>query len=198
VTSEEPQPIVETSQPRAPEPDAPLPESAVATEPLPETRPKARGGMAGWLNVALGLAVAVAIGGVAFAAGRMTAPASAIGANPFGNGPNGRVFTGNGYAPGNIQGGGPNGQSGPRVFDGAGSIEGTVTAVTADSITIKTAAGQEITIALDSTTTYHQQSSATSTDVRTGGTVIVRLGLGNAGSGTQTGPTANDVTVVPQ
>lgn len=197
MTTESTQPF----QPVAPEPGL-APESsaepsvAPAAESAPVPAPNARG-TSRWLNVGLALAVAVAIGGVAFAAGRMTAPG-----RTFGDGPTGRVFAGNGSGPGIIQGGGPNdgqgGQGGPRAFAGAASIEGTVTAVKADSITIKTASGQEITIALDSTTTYHQQASATSTDVKTGGTVIVRLGLGKAGSGTQTGPTANDVTVVPQ
>jgi hypothetical protein len=71
--------------------------------------------------------------------------------------------------------------------------------VSAASITCRTASGQEITIALDPTTTYHRQTSATSNDVPTGGTVIVRLGFGGDGSRseTPTGPTANDVAVVP-
>jgi hypothetical protein len=201
MTTESTQPF----QPVAPEPGSapePMSEPSAPSEAPPATAasvpaPKAKG-TPRWLNVALALAVAVAIGGVAFAAGRMTAPG---GLARFGNGPDGRDFAGNG-GPGVTLGGGPNdgqnGQGGPRAFAGGASIEGTVTAVTADSMTIKTASGQEITIALDSTTTYHQQSSATSTDVKTGGTVIVRLGLGKAGSGTQTGPTANDVTVVPQ
>lgn len=190
MTTESTQPF----QPVAPEPGPP-PEPAAPPESTPAPGRKAMG-TPRWLNVALALAVAVAIGGVAFAAGRMTAPA---GFARLGNGPNGRVFSGDANGPGEVQGGGPNdGQGGPRAFAGAASIEGTVTAMTADSMTIKTASGQDITIALDSTTTYHQQSSASSSDVKTGGTVIVRLGLGKAGSGTQTGPTANDVTVVPQ
>jgi hypothetical protein len=134
---------------------------------------------------------------VAFAAGRMTAPASAAAANGLPG--NGRTFVG-GYFPGGATGPGTgqDGKNGPRAFDGGASIQGTVTAVTADSITIKTASGQEITIALDSTTTYHQQSSATSSDVKSGGTVIVRLGLNRSGSGSAAGPSATDVTVVPQ
>jgi hypothetical protein len=193
MTTESTQPF----EPVAPEPE-PTPEPMAEPADAPPTAPAGAtvkpSGTPRWLNLALGLAVVVAIGGVAFAAGRMTAPAAAL---TFGNGPNGRTFTGAG--PGFTEGGGPNdGQGGPRAFGGSASIEGTVTAVTADSMTIKTASGQEVTIALDSTTTYHQQSSATSSDVKTGGTVIVRLGLGKAGSGAQTGPTANDVTVVPQ
>jgi hypothetical protein len=75
-----------------------------------------------------------------------------------------------------------------------------VTAVTADSITITTATGQTVAIATTGTTTYHQQSSAAASDVKTGGKVIVQLGAGARGpqaSPTTTGPTANDITVVP-
>jgi hypothetical protein len=189
------EPGTEAFQPAAPEPGP----FEVPPQPVAIAKPRGRGA-ASWINVALGLALAVAIGGVAFAAGRMTAPAAAAAGGPNG-GPNGGRFFGNGYFPGGgAFPGDRNGQGGPggRTFGGA-SIQGTVTAVTADSITIKTASGQEITIALDSTTTYHQQTSATASDVKTGGTVIVRLGFDGNGSGseTPTGPTANDVTVVP-
>jgi hypothetical protein len=154
-----------------------------------------------WINVALGIALAVAIGGVAFAAGRMTAPQTAA-AN--GN-PNGgfRGQFGNGYFPGGGYFGGGNGGGGlGRLGGGGASVQGTVTAVTPTSITLTTAGGQTVTIALGSSTTYHQQSSATSADVKTGGTVIVRIGFGGGQAG---GPTASgaprlsasDITVVP-
>lgn len=165
------------------------------------TKPAARRGPASWINVLLGLAVAVAIGGAAFAAGRMTAPASAA-ANGFdgrsGNG--GRVF-GNGEFPGGFNGGNGGGNGGPNVFGrggGGASIEGTVTAISADSITIKTASGQDVTFSLTPATTYHQQSTATAGDVKTGGNVLVRIGF-NPGTGeTQTAPSVTDVTVVPK
>ncbi len=168
--------------------------------PIPAAKP--RSGVTSLINIALGLALVVAVGGVAFAAGRMTAPALAAAGGPQTLGNGGRGFTGNGYFPGGNGGQG----GGPRVFgDGGGaSIQGTVTAVTPESITIKTASGQEVTVALDSTTTYHQQSSASASDVKTGGTVIVRLGFNRTGtggptaSGAPSGPTATDVTVVPQ
>jgi len=191
-------PATQPFQPVAPEPGPfEVPPQPVA----PAAKPKARSGTPGWINVALGLALAVAIGGVAFAAGRMTAPATAS-ANG-GAGGNGRFFPGGNFPEG-FQGGGFGGNEGNRTGVGPGgrafggaSIQGTVTAVTPDSITIHTAAGQDVTIALDAATTYHQQSSATSSDVKTGGTVIVRIGFGDRTSETPTGPTANDVTVVP-
>jgi hypothetical protein len=182
-------------QPVAPEPGPyDVPPQAVAPAP----RTTARRGPASWINVLLGLAFAVAIGGLAFAAGRMTAPAAAAANGLDGRTGNGRVF-GNGEFPGNF-GGGNDGKGGPAGIERAGgaSIEGTVTAVSADSITIKTASGQEVTFSLTPTTTYHQQSTATAGDVKTGGNVLVRIGF-NPGTGeTQTAPSVTDVTVVPQ
>jgi hypothetical protein len=192
-------PATQPFTPAAPEPGP----FEVPPQPVAVATPKRRGGSPGWLNVLLGLAVAVAIGGVAFAAGRMTAPATAsVNAGNGGNG--GRFFQG-GNVPEGFPGGGNGGDDanrqgfpGARGAFGGASIQGTVTAVTPDSITIHTASGQDVTIALDSTTTYHQESSATASDVKTGGTVIVRIGFGGGGtSETPTGPTANDVTVVP-
>ncbi|HEY2887118.1 MAG TPA: hypothetical protein VGJ17_00750 [Candidatus Limnocylindrales bacterium] len=187
----------ESFQPVPPEPGPyEVPAQSVAAAP----QPRARRGPASWINVLLGLAFAVAIGGVAFAAGRMTAPAAAA-ANGLGSGTGngGRVF-GNGEFPGNFGGGnGGNGGAGGIGRGGGGaSIQGTVTAISADSITIKTASGQDVTFSLTPTTTYHQQSTATAGDVKTGGNVLVRIGF-NPGTGeTQTAPSVTDVTVVPQ
>jgi hypothetical protein len=90
-----------------------------------------------------------------------------------------------------------------------------VTAVTADSVTVKTANGQEVTVTLNGSTAYHQATSATASDVAVGSTVTVRVdggfrgnGNGNGGSGNANGGqsgqdgtgqtprlTASDVTV---
>jgi len=174
-------------QPVAPEP---------ATAPDPTPPRKVKPGTPGWINVALGLAVAVAIGGVAFAAGRMTAPAlAAANGNGFRNVPGG--FQGGGYFGRGYFGGPGAGQGGRGLFGAGGAtIQGTVTSISADKITITTAGGQTVDIALDGSTTYHQESSASSGDVKTGGTVIVRLTLGQTGA-TQTGPSAGDITIVP-
>jgi hypothetical protein len=157
------------------------------------------------LNAVLAVAVALAIAGVAFAAGRLTAPAPAF-AGRFGNGSPGQIFNGNG-----------NGNGGSRAQGGAGgflagggvTIQGTVESITDTTLTLKTASGQTIQIALEGTTTYHAQSDASASDVKTGGTVLVRLnlrgGFGNPGPGSSPGtanggatnPTASDVTVVP-
>lgn len=154
------------------------------------------------LNLALAVAVVVAIGGVAFAVGRGTAP---VAATDFGAG--GPRF-GNGAFPN--ASGAPNGGGGfgPGGADGL-SIEGTVTAVDADSVTIETAAGQTIELSIDAGTEYNQQEAADASDVMTGSTVIVQMdgfaGRAQGGPGSSappsntTGPdaTAIEITVVP-
>src|SRR4029079_1121715 len=90
--------------------------------------------------------------------------------------PRGQFFT-NGQGNGGNGQGGNGGQGGPGGFAGAGgfTIQGTVSAVTADSVTIKTAAGAELTVSTSGDTTYHQQAAATSGDVKSGSTVLVRV-----------------------
>ncbi|HEY2915661.1 MAG TPA: hypothetical protein VGI98_00455 [Candidatus Limnocylindrales bacterium] len=175
------------------------PEPVVATGVKPgSSRP--RGSM--WVNVALGVALLIAIGGVGFAAGRMTAPATAAagGNGRFGGGqfPGGQ-FPGGGYF---FQGGGNGGtgagNGGLRgVFgNGGASVQGTVESVSGDTLTLKLAGGQTIQVSLSGTTTYHAETSASAGDVQTGGTVIVRLSL-DRGEGGPTTPSASDVTIVP-
>ena len=172
----------------------PAPTHRVPT-PAPQKRGSAR-----LINLALGGALVLAIGGVAFAAGRMTAPASA-----------GTITGGNGFPGGFPGGGGFNGNGGPRasngivggpggiVTGGGATIQGTVESITDTTLTLKTEDGQTIQIALEGTTTYHAQTNASSNEVKSGGKVLVRIGFRGAGGGT--GGTANlsasDVTVVP-
>jgi hypothetical protein len=161
------------------------------------------------VNVLLGLALVVAVGGVAFAAGRATAPASAAAA--------GRTGFGQGGAGG--QGfGGPAASGAPgRGFGGGGgagaiSIQGTVEAIDGSSMTIKLPSGQTVTIGLNGSTTYHSQTAATASDVTNGSSVIVQIqGRGGAGGGQPSASgapapsgapatglgTAGSVTVVP-
>ena len=178
------------------------PGSFAAVQPGPVTvresqRPKRTMSI---LNLALGLALLVAIGGVAFAVGRSTAPVAAAGARNLGNG----GFQGGGEFPGSGNG------NGGRTFGNGGlSVQGSVTAVSADSITIKTANGQSVVISINGNTAYHRQSNANATDVQSGTTVIVRVGRAGganggpgsspaAGSSGQAGAlSATDVTVVP-
>lgn len=177
---------------------------------------KAKGGISNRaLNLLLGGALVLAIGGIAFAAGRMTAPAAAI---TGGNFPGGGVFNGpgggnggNGNGNGGFQG---RGNGGGAIFGGGGgpTLEGTVDSISDTTLTLKTAEGQTIQIALSGDTSYHRQSDASASDVVTGSKVLVRINFqrGNIGGGPQAtagtggdtttvggGLTANDVTVVP-
>jgi hypothetical protein len=186
------------------------PSPAVEPEPAPTDRvpaagvsaaarvPAPRRGTARLLNFALAGALVLAIGGIAFAAGRMTAPAAS------GNGfPRGQTFTGNGAGPGAT--GAPGGRGGFGGFGGAGgagpTVEGTVESISGTTLTLKTADGQTIQIALSDTTTYHAQTDASSDAVAAGGKVLVRIGFrGAPGTGNAAGAgnlSASDVTVVP-
>ncbi len=194
--------------------------------PGPPTKPRSSSGR--WLNLLLGVAVAVAIGGVAFAVGRSTAPAQAA-TFQRGTGPgNGNfVFPGGSFDPNAIPSGGANGGAnggfaGRLGLGGGGvTIDGTVDSVSADSITITTASGQQVTLSLSGDTTYHTQTPASASDVTAGSKVAVQVDIaggfrgngnngngngGNGGSGnggTGNGApafsgTVSSVTVIPQ
>lgn len=184
------------------------PDPLTSVDPIVPPPVRSRGGSGMFVNVVLGIALVVAVGGVAFAVGRATAPAAAAAART-GFGANGQ-----GLLPG---AGGPDASGAPGGGFGAAagglSIQGTVTAVGADSITLQLASGQTVTIPTNAQTTYHQREAATSAAVTDGSTVIVQLegarGVFNNGNGGQGGgPTgsgapgrtlgqATTVTVVP-
>jgi hypothetical protein len=154
-----------------------------------------------WLDVALGFAAIVAIGGVAFAAGRFTAPT----ATAFGGNGQGRNFgNGGGFGPGASLA--PGQTPGPGFRGGLGgtfAVQGTVTEVTADHITIKTDSGQSVQVPLDGNTAYHREAGATATDVQPNTKVLVQLqtgGDGTGGGGIRTGqlPPASNVTITGQ
>ena len=141
------------------------------------------------------VAALVAAGGVSFAVGHATAggQTSTTSQNGDANGlPAG--FPNASGAPG--FGGGPGG------FGGAAAVTGTVVSVAADSITVKLASGQTVTVATGSSTTYHNQTSGSSTDLAAGQTVQVQTSGGvptgasaSASPGSQTTRTATDVTI---
>jgi len=157
------------------------------------------------LSIVLVIAAFVALGGVGFAIGRVTAPATAA------TNARGALGAGNGnfaFPSGAVPGNGGNGGLG-RGFGGAVAIRGTVTAVTDTEVTVKTAAGGTVTIPLSSTTAYHNETAGSASDVKTGSTVLVQLGQGTGGPnaspgaspGTQGGRgigTAEDITIVAQ
>ncbi len=213
-TGQQPQP--EPFSPAPPEPANPTPPSAwsaptgpvlaspptLATPPVvPATKPRGSGGR--WLNLVLAVAAAVAIGGIAFAVGRTTAPVSAAA------GGNGRAgaFANGSFAPRASGQPGFGGRGGFGGGAGAGlSINGTVKSVDGNTLTITTANGQTIEVTTGDSTTYHSQAPATAADVKTGSNVQVQLQFDGNGGGARpnassapTGPigTAGSVTVVP-
>jgi hypothetical protein len=178
---------------------APAPRFTPATEPVPPApvvaggrtvaRPASRSGRL--VNVALGAALVVAIGGAAFAVGRATTPASTTGGLPDG-----------------LRGQFPNASFVPGLgqrFGGGLSLEGTVVSVDSATLELETVDGRTIEVALDADTAYHAQAAASASDVTSGASVIVRLTGGDGGpvgpaaSGAPglTGGTASEVTIVP-
>lgn len=126
--------------------------------------------------VAMAMAGAIALGGVGFAIGRATAPAPT-----FAGVPNG--FPGAGGA-----GQGPGNLGGPGAFGGGDglALEGTVTSIDGDTLTLETANGSAITVKLRSGTTFHQEDSARRGDIGDGDTVRVGIDFqagGTPGSG---------------
>jgi hypothetical protein len=206
----------ESFQPAAPEPD-PLPE----TERLSLSPPAGVGRISGssrlLVNGVLVVAFVVLVGGIGFAAGRATASEGIGGSTlagarsgfddqngPRANGgpapvaPNGGAPNGAapnvGFAPGVNAGGGDD--IGPRFGFGGLSLQGKVSAVTANSITITLPDGRTATIATNASTGYHRQGSASSSDVTSGSTVIVSVtGVRRDGQGGA--PTAGSITIVP-
>ena len=198
------------NRPASPEPFAPAPPetAAFATQPVVPTAPTLqiprRRSSGAWLNVVLVLAAIVAVGGVAFAVGRNTAPVAAAavrGPGAFGAG----NFPGGSFAPG--ASGAPDfGAGGFRGGGGAGggfSLSGTVQSVTGDTLTITTASGQTVEFSVGSGTTYDTKTPATASAVKAGSKVEVQLdfaaGRRPFASAAPSGPigTATTVTVVP-
>jgi hypothetical protein len=135
-------------------------------------------------TVLLSVAGLVAVAGIAFAGGRLTAPAAAA-VLPAG-------FTGTGLGSGTGTGGFGNGAgdtNGNRAGFGGlrgagGAINATVTAVAPDHITVQLggATGPSIDIKTDATTTYHTQQAASASAVTTGSKVLIQFATPAAGS----------------
>jgi hypothetical protein len=128
--------------------------------------------------ILLFIAALVAVGGIGFAFGHLTAP-NAAGANPLatgGRGGFGRNFAslapGQTFDPGQFTGGGF-GRTGLGGL--AGGITGTVQSVSGSSITIQEANGTSVTIDVSGNTTYHSAAPASAGDVKVGSSVTVQI-----------------------
>jgi hypothetical protein len=156
---------------------------------------KARRG-ASATNLFLGIAVLAAVGGLAFAAGRLTAPTTTA----FPNGGPGSLPFGGNFQGGPGASGAPNGGNlpgGGLIGAGGVTIEGTVQSRTEDTLTIRTPTGQIVEVSLPADTEYHSQAAATGDDVQTGSAVQVRVDVQQGQGQGQPQLSATDVTVVP-
>ena len=118
--------------------------------------------------ILLAVGLLIAVGGVTFAVGRMTAPAPAASTTRgFGNG--GFPAGGTGAAGAGAAGFGRGG------FGGGVLVTGTVDSVSGTTMTLKEANGSTVTVNLAGTTTYHAQAAATAADVTTGKQVQVEV-----------------------
>jgi hypothetical protein len=131
----------------------------------------------------------VAIGGVAFAVGRVTAPTATAtpAAGGFGGAGRGAANGEGGFGGFGGGAGGAGGFGGGAGRGAAGvSISGTVVSIDGSTIQIKLANGTTETLNLSPTVTYRDSTTGTAADVTAGATVQIGLALG-AG----TGPTAS-------
>lgn len=188
-----------------PEGGAPDP---VQNGPAP-VRPAKQSGSGRLTNALFLVAALVAVGGLAFAIGRLTAPAAAAGLGNRGGGfPTGSFDPGQGFPGGSFDpalGGFPGGAPGG---DRSVTISGTVTSLDGTTLVIAAEDGTATTIDV-SGAEFHAQAAATAADVTAGTTVSVTVnGLGggfrpgsspdpNGGSGSTT-ITATEVTVTGQ
>jgi hypothetical protein len=188
----------------APEPESAPPSRPGKPAPGLKARPATRDTSTMILLLIAGM---VAIGGVAFAAGRVTAPAAAavapsgrLGAGGFGNG-----FTRPSLAPGETFNAGVFGGGLGRGGAGAlsGGVTGTVQSINGSTLTLLLSTGATVTIDLSGSTTYHNETAGSSSDVKVGTKVQVQIDTAAAasaspnpsGSGGRT-LTASDILVV--
>ena len=197
MTMELPPSTAPTTPASAPTPTAPPPVSVPTpppTSPLPPATVRPRRSSSRVLDLALILAAALAIGGVAFGVGRATAPAVSTA-----NGPG--TFRGaDGFRPdGSFDPNAAPGRGGAFALGGGLSIDGTVTAISGNAITVKLSDGREVTFTLDASTAYHQSTAASASDVAVGDDVSVKLKGGRVTSGANPSAApqleASDVTV---
>jgi hypothetical protein len=166
-------------------------DAAPTVSEAPARRP-AYARRAGSTMALLAISAMVALAGVSFAVGRVTATGQS-GTGQTNNAALNGVNGGQNGLPGigaNASGAPDFGRGGPDggLISDTSTVSGTVVSVTASSITVQLANGRTVTIATGSSTAYHKQTAATSTDVTTGATVIVQT----SGTGTRT---ATDVTI---
>ena len=123
------------------------------------------------------VAAFVAVGGIGFALGHLTAT-GATNANPNASGRLGG-FGGRGafpsLAPGQTLDPGQFGGGRGGLGGLGGGVSGTVQSINGSTITIQEASGTTVTIDLSGGTTYHSAAAASSSDVKVGSSVTVQI-----------------------
>lgn len=128
-------------------------------------------------TILLGVALVIAVGGVAFAVGRVTAPAAAP--------TTASRFAGGGFGAGGTGTAGAGTGGFARGGFGGVLLTGTVSSISGNTMTLTEANGATVNVDLTGTTTYHSQAAATAADVTAGSKVQVQLQLaGGFGGGT--------------
>lgn len=156
----------------------PVPSPAPIAPPAAATR---RGVSTTALLVVSGF---LAVAGIAFAGGRLTAPA--LGASAAAN----QLF-----------GAGAAGTAGRRQQGVGGfgaELRGKVTAVASDHLTVQLDNGRSVDVLTDASTTYHRQAAASAADVTSGSNVLIGVAAATPGSQPSQGQRtlrATDVTV---
>src|ERR1035437_5437919 len=146
----------------APEPESAPPSRPGKPAPGLKARPAKRDTSTMILLLIAGM---VAIGGVAFAAGRVTAPAAAAAAavpsGRFGNGfARASLAPGETFNPGSFGGGLGRGGAGAL----SGGVTGTVQSINGSTLTLLLSTGTTVTIDLSGSTTYHNETAGSSSD----------------------------------
>ena len=172
---------------------APLETSvAAAAAAADRSRLKTRPRKSNSVTALLAVSALVAVGGIGFAVGRLGSTAQTTTTNANSNG---------GFPVANASGLPGGGFGDGRGFGLASTVSGTVVSVGTDSITVKLASGQTVTLATTSSTAYHAQTAGSSSDLTSGDTVLVQTTGGDAipgasaSSATQSSRTATDVTI---
>jgi preprotein translocase subunit YajC len=122
--------------------------------------------------VLLLIAAFVAVGGIGFALGHLTAPATSGAANPsMGRGFGGArpsLAPGQSFAPGG-------GAAGSGLGGVSGGVSGTVQSIDGSTMTVQLANGTTVTVDLTGSTTYHSETPASAGDVKVGSSVVVQI-----------------------
>lgn len=133
--------------------------------------------------VAFVVALMVAVGGLAFAAGRVTASAGTASARNF-----------SGFNRGGANGAGAAGAGGAAFASGGGfrsgqgfgantgiTVQGTVAKLSGDTLTLTTSDGQTLKVTVSGNTAYYRRDAATASDVAEGDSVQVQVRRGAGG-----------------